>query len=190
VRRALLLVPFLLAGCSPAPPGEDARVYAAAIQDRYPTRDRIVLLEHTVKPPDELAEDYRPFELPEGAPRDAYRASRAADDQPVVLEPFPLEHGRVEVVSDEIERRFWDGDRSLLDRLFRRPLGWKGFYRAFPGSQGILRLSRVGYSADGSVAALEAGNRSDSYTATDEVVVLEKQDGVWRVKTRIRTRIS
>lgn len=190
VRRALLLVPLLLAGCSRTAPGEDARVYAATIQDRYPTRDLIVLLDHTVKPADEEAEDYRPFDLPQGPDRDAYLASRAADDTPIALEPFPLAHGRLELIGDATEKRFWEGQRTLVDRLFRRPAGWRGFYRAYPSSQGILRLSRVGYAANGTVAVVEAGNQSDTYTGSDEVVVLEKQDGVWRVKTRIRTRIS
>ena len=49
--------------------------------------------------------------------------------------------------SDEEKAMFAEPHRRLLDRLLRRPArsGWKLFYDEHPDSQGILRLSGVGY---------------------------------------------
>lgn len=59
--------------------------------------------------------------------------------------------------------------------------GWAMFYEKYPDSPGIIKLSRVGFSRDGSVAIVYMGNQSQWLAGSGGLVAFEKKDGQWRI---------
>jgi hypothetical protein len=57
--------------------------------------------------------------------------------------------------------------------------GWKRFYERFPGSPGIITVSRVGFNRDRTMAMVYVGWQSDYLAGHGQLYVLKKQDGKW-----------
>ena len=62
------------------------------------------------------------------------------------------------------------------------PPDWRHFYAAFPGANGVTRLSLPGYSEDGRVALVLVSGACDSLCGSGFLWELEKLDGTWMVK--------
>lgn len=62
--------------------------------------------------------------------------------------------------------------------------GWDRFYRKYPKSAGYIQVSRPGFNAEKTLALVYVGNQRNWLSGGGEYVVLEKVDGVWKVKTR------
>lgn len=58
---------------------------------------------------------------------------------------------------------------------------WPEYYKKYPGAQGYLALSRVGFSADGKQALFYASNRCGGKCATGSYVVMEKRGSGWKI---------
>jgi hypothetical protein len=58
---------------------------------------------------------------------------------------------------------------------------WPEYYKQYPGAQGYLALSRVGFSPDGKQALFYASNRCGGKCATGSYVVMEKHGSAWRI---------
>jgi len=61
------------------------------------------------------------------------------------------------------------------------PSGWTQYYRQYPGAQGHMRLSRVGFSPDGKQALLYSSNWCGGHCASGSYLVMEKRGAAWRV---------
>lgn len=68
--------------------------------------------------------------------------------------------------------------------------GWDGFYRRYPGSQGVITLSRVGFNGKRDQALVYIGSQSHWRSGSGHYVFLIEQDGVWRVHSDTLTWIS
>jgi hypothetical protein len=80
-----------------------------------------------------------------------------------------------------------------LDQLVSIPKGgdwWGEYYKRFPGSQGVMTLSRVGLSADSTQALLFLNNTCGGLCSTGMYVVMEKRDGHWVIGKEIEVWIS
>ncbi len=80
-----------------------------------------------------------------------------------------------------------------LDELYSIPKGgdwWGEYYKRFPGFQGVLTLSRVGFSAEGMQALFFLNNTCGGLCSTGMYVVMEKRDGHWVTGKRIEVWIS
>ncbi len=60
--------------------------------------------------------------------------------------------------------------------------GWEEFYRTYPGSQGIMALSRVGFNSEMNQALVYVWNLSASLGGEGWYVLLVKEDGVWKIQ--------
>jgi hypothetical protein len=58
--------------------------------------------------------------------------------------------------------------------------GWEMFYDKHPDSPGIISLSRVGFSRDGSVAVIYMGNTKHWLAGHGSLRVFEKINGKWK----------
>jgi hypothetical protein len=65
---------------------------------------------------------------------------------------------------------------------------WKEFYRRYPGSQGSIAFSSIGYGADGNVAVLVVEDGCGSFCGALSNVVVKREGGRWRV-TAIQIKI-
>jgi hypothetical protein len=80
-------------------------------------------------------------------------------------------------------------DLTQFDSLFKNG-GWPAYYKRFPGSSGILGLSRVGISADGTQALFYASNECGEPCGVGFYVVMERRGGRWMIEKEIETWIS
>ena len=58
---------------------------------------------------------------------------------------------------------------------------WPRYYRQYPGAQGILTLSRVGFSPDGEQALFYVSNVCGGLCATGSFVVAQRHETKWAV---------
>jgi len=75
-------------------------------------------------------------------------------------------------------------DESQLEIVLKTG-GWPAFYKRFSGSPGIMKLSRVGISADGNQALFSASHECGGLCGGGEYVVMEKRDGRWLIEREI-----
>jgi hypothetical protein len=59
------------------------------------------------------------------------------------------------------------------------------YYKEYPGAQGHLALSRVGFSPDGKQALLYVSNWCSGKCATGSYVVMKKHDSGWKIAKEI-----
>ena len=71
-----------------------------------------------------------------------------------------------------------------LKTILKDRLDWKAFYEKYPNSQGVMTLSNVGFDAETKRAFVYVANTRGSMNGVGLYIVLEKQDGVWRVKEK------
>jgi hypothetical protein len=81
-------------------------------------------------------------------------------------------------------------EEVTVDDLFGPPGGWSGFYSQHPGAPGLIRVSRVGFSRDGTQALVHIENQRSSMMGGGDFVLLERGDGFWRVVARRNNWIS
>jgi hypothetical protein len=80
---------------------------------------------------------------------------------------------------------------AQLEPIFCKHCGfWPAYYKQFPGSQGILTFSRVGFSADGTQALFYLSNRCGDLCGTGMYVLMENRNGRWTIEKEIEMWIS
>ncbi len=95
------------------------------------------------------------------------------------VEPDLNPGGRLICVNDEeFHHIFGDGE------------GWDRFRRAFPGSDGTLRFSRVGFDRDVTQAMLYAGQQFDWNVGSGGFWLFSKIGGAWVEAGRVGNWIS
>jgi hypothetical protein len=61
------------------------------------------------------------------------------------------------------------------------PDDWIEYYKRYPGAQGYMRLSRVGFSPDGKQALFYSSNWCGGHCASGSYVIMEKRGAGWKV---------
>ncbi len=79
---------------------------------------------------------------------------------------------------------------SSYQRIVYSAGGWDAFYTQFPGAQGYMTLSRVGFSADGNTALVYASNTPGFLAGSGICATLKKRSGVWKVTGYIIVWVS
>lgn len=67
---------------------------------------------------------------------------------------------------------------------------WPQYYKQFPGAQGLLTFSRVGFSADGAQAFFYYRNTCEGLCGSGEYVIMEKDNGRWAIQQEIGMWVS
>ncbi len=80
---------------------------------------------------------------------------------------------------------------AQLEPIFCHHCGfWPAYYKQFPGSQGLLTFSGVGFSADGTQAFFYFSNRCEGLCGTGDYVIMEKRAGRWVIQKEINMWVS
>ena len=87
-------------------------------------------------------------------------------------------------------QRFTTVERERMRREGNPTLYWHAFYRRFPGSPGLVRVSRVGFSRDGASALMLVDYGCGGLCGGTVYVLLAYQSGRWRVVRTAQTRVS
>jgi hypothetical protein len=187
-RIALLAAAFLVlvaAGCgasdgttttgvsatAASPGAEEYEVYSVLIQDMYD--DGLIVIEgstaaahdtdfaaNAVKDPgrpdldDEILSDFK-----------------AKNQAPSALEPRFTLTGTYALISEQ-----------ELESIFANTRGWDDFYAKYPGSQGLLTLSRVGFNEARDTAFLYVAHSIHWTSGEGNVVTMKKTAGRWTVQ--------
>jgi hypothetical protein len=69
--------------------------------------------------------------------------------------------------------------------IVKGPGDWPKFYQQYPGAQGYLWLSRVGFSPAGKQALFYVGNWCGGKCGTGSYVVMEKHGATWKVVNEV-----
>ncbi len=67
---------------------------------------------------------------------------------------------------------------------------WEKFYHLYPGSQGIMTLSRAGFNKNMDMALVYVGNSSGPLSGTGYYYLMVKQKGIWIVSKEDMVWIS
>ncbi len=165
---------------------EEYEVYSALIQSMYIDAARPALI---------VIEDTTPVaQSPMFSPGDAVRAMQeqwSGLDEGVFAD-FETKNQTPLV----LERRFTISVEYVLiserelESIFAGGSGWDDFYGKYPGSQGVLTLSRVGFSETNDTAVLYTGNQSHWEAGEGRVVLMKKTAGRWTVQSHRMLWIS
>ncbi len=108
-----------------------------------------------------------------GIPPDVRADFKQKDKSICSFEPFPAGKG-IRFIS-----------KNENDMIFKA--GWKEFHRKYGKQASWLYLSRVGFSADKSLALLHVSVGAGPMAAGGRLYLLERKAGKWSVKTSIGT---
>jgi hypothetical protein len=61
-------------------------------------------------------------------------------------------------------------------------VGWKKFYKKYPNSTGNANFSRIGFDAQRNYAVVNFGSRSACSGGRGQIIFLQKDEGVWRIR--------
>ena len=67
---------------------------------------------------------------------------------------------------------------------------WSQFYQRYPGSRGLIRLSAIGYGANGDLAILMVDQFCGGLCGNGYIVALRRVGGMWRITAIQRTWVS
>jgi hypothetical protein len=79
---------------------------------------------------------------------------------------------------------------STLDSIIHDVSDWTGYYKRYPGAQGFLTLSRVGFSSDGNQAFFYASNHCGGKCATGSFTVAQKRGNRWAIVKEVIVWVS
>jgi hypothetical protein len=79
---------------------------------------------------------------------------------------------------------------STLNSIIHDIADWPKYYKQYPGAQGFLTLSRVGFSPDGKQAFFYASNHCGGKCATGSFTVVQKRGPRWIVVKEVIVWVS
>jgi hypothetical protein len=80
---------------------------------------------------------------------------------------------------------------SEMQSIFGSPGDvWGRYYEKYPNSMGLLRLSRVGFNADGNQAAFYISNSCGGLCGGGYFVIMEKVNSNWKIVQEVQVWIS
>ncbi len=81
-------------------------------------------------------------------------------------------------------------DGQLKEFFGTEGKGFDAFYEAYPGAQGLMTISRVGFNDAGDQALVYAGNMSYSLAGAGYLFLMEKHGERWEITARTMVWIS
>jgi len=211
--RLACLVAILLAGCAPAlstrtqdpqedPDEEEYAVWSAVISRQYaaPGRTIPILYIFTVTTPVKLVV-VKGVTVPAARDRHGVSETRKLRTKRSLtwlsreaIDDFIAKNRRAYPIRDRFSL---DLKRLVLTRDESREIfgedafaGWEEFYRRYPQSNGIIRLSRVGLDDSRTQAIVFVAHWRGSLDGAGYYLILVKQEGAWVVQSAVGIWIS
>ena len=79
---------------------------------------------------------------------------------------------------------------EMIGSIVKDVGSWPEYYRQYPGAQGYMWLSRVGFSPDGEQSLFYVSNSCGGLCATLSYVVMQKHGSVWTVVKEVVILVS
>ena len=169
---------YWVPSCSRHGEGDETGVYRAVLSGaRY--SGRTIVVQEMSSRGDELMNK---IEQARGVSGEAIRDYKVRNLEPGSLRWIGSISPRIEFLSeDEIDRIFPE-DASVYP--------WTDFYKRFPGSSGLVSLSKIGFNNDHTQAIVYVANVCGGLCGSGEFVVLKKVRGRWVVDRRDQLWVS
>ncbi len=153
---------------------------------------QIVIVNCTESDKDDLDDHLDPDDMPPGGSVEKYLRKEAPSLRAVTISKFH----RANEKQAELALRFHlplqyqlvSADK--IGSILKDVGSWPEFYKQYPGAQGHMRLSRVGFSPDGKQALFYSSNWCGGLCASGSYVVMEKHGSAWRVVKEIYMWVS
>jgi hypothetical protein len=164
---------------------EEASVYKSVIEAMY-LRDGINLIvvkDHTV--PGNFANGRLTDQL-QRALRELRVSSQGADTD--FLRKNGEQHPLTNLPRLSVHlKRISQSEATII---FQAGRGWEEFYQKYPGSQGVLELSRPGFNREATQALVYVANQGSWKGGAGYFVLLTKENGSWKVEKRYTSWVS
>ena len=144
---------------------------------------RIVIVNRTESGKDDLDDHLDPDDMPPGGSVEKYLRKEAPSLLAVTIGNFH----RANEKQAELALRFHLPlqyqlvSAEKIGSILRDISDWPEYYRQYPGAQGHMRLSRVGFSPDGKQALFYSSNWCGGLCASGSYVVMEKHGSAWKM---------
>jgi hypothetical protein len=161
----------------PESANEEYNVYSALLNSRFTdNRIKLIVIEEQTQASKTSVEDYAKNipDLQQETIDDFYKANQQSHK---LERQFNLPFNYTLISQAELKNIFDSG-------------GWDNFYKKYPNSPGITSLSGVGFNAQKNQALVSIGTQSHYLAGAGYIVLLAKENGIWRVKQQVMTWIS
>jgi heat shock protein HslJ len=151
---------------------EEYAVYGAVIRERFVTAKMIVITDHTsAGMPDDLQQTIDSL------------STNLPSCQSETLQSFKKNNEQSATLKQELNlpQPYVFINEEALDQIFASNDGWDRFYELYPGAQGEMTLSRVGFNAAFDQALLYLGNQWHWVAGEGHYLLCTKTDGHWSV---------
>ena len=166
-----------LGAVASAPTSDEYTVYDTVINTNWGGRAQIVI---------EAATAYQPVIRPDIR---GYVAGQLQGLQEQTIESFAAANQSTFPLANrfQISSSYVLLSKTDKDKIFNRELqaSWQRFHTAYPGSQGLLTFSRVGFNSTMDQALVYFENGNGGMDAAGNMVLLEKEQGGWVVKRQL-----
>ncbi|HEX2988200.1 MAG TPA: META domain-containing protein [Chloroflexota bacterium] len=160
---------------------EEYAVYSAVIHERFGGSEMIVVSDHTSGG---LGNDWQ--RTVDALPRNLPGCQRET------LESFKKNNQHSTALKQELELRqpYVFISNEELEQIFASSDGWDRFYELYPGAQGEMTLSRVGFNATFDQALLYVGNQWHWVAGEGYYLLCTKTDEHWKVSAEAMMWVS
>ena len=161
---------YWVPSCSLQVEGDEVGVYRAVLSGTRYSGRKIVIQEMSSRG----AELMNKIEQVRGVSGGAIRDYKLRNLEPGSLRWIGSISPRIEFLSDDEMESIFPEDASVYP--------WTDFYKRFPGSTGLVSLSKIGFNDDHTQALVYVANVCGGLCGSGDFVVLKKVHGRWVVE--------
>jgi len=179
-----LILVFPLAGYAYGHTAEECTIYSLVISNLYVhAKSKLIVIDSKTRDP--FGRSYIDLTPRTGRRTVLEKITPLAWDDFKLQNTFP---GTVEPTSLHLRVRTVSADPSLVAASVVDY--WSAFYRKFPGSDGLISLSQVGFDRGSRQAVVYLWRSCGSLCADEYVVLLSQTSGSWKIVDKYLVAVS
>ncbi len=163
---------------------DEYAVWSAVLAKKYADGSylKLVIRDRTAYVPDPIARQWQNSEHDTEAFSDLKAKNKA---QSVLENKFSVKLPCILMTGEAQSKLFYSTPSEPKDEAWVEKVrsSWKQFYEEYPGAQGILTISRVGFNPDKNEAVVYIQNVASLIVASGKLFFLTKKNGSWEVQT-------
>ena len=148
---------------------------------------QIVIENHTESDKEDLDDFLDPNDPPPGGTVEKYLREEAPSLRAVTISNYHRANEKQAEVSPRfhLPLKYQLASPEKIGSIVKGPGDVPEFYKQYPGAQGHMWLSRVGFSSDGKQALFYVGNWCGGKCGTGSYVVMEKHGATWKITKEV-----
>ena len=157
-------------------------------EDRVGKRvSQIVIVNHTESDKEDLDRFLDPDDMPPGGSVEKYLGKEAPSLRVVTISNYHRANEKQAELSlhFHLPLEYQLVSQEKIGSIVKGPADWPEFYEEYPGAQGHLWLSRVGFSHDRKQALFYVDNWCGGKCGTGSYVVMEKHGATWKITKEV-----